>query len=84
MTGARFDYSRNMRGIKRTEDNSDMVTALIRYWKSRRKRGSDDVYHAKVGRNRRTSGKADWAGLYRRPRRVAKWGRGWPPHNQCV
>ncbi|AVF26388.1 phage minor structural protein [Paenibacillus larvae subsp. larvae] len=29
VTGARFDYGRNMRGIKRTEDSSDMVTALI-------------------------------------------------------
>ncbi|MDT2288990.1 hypothetical protein P7H17_27045 [Paenibacillus larvae] len=29
----------------------------------------------KLGRNRRTSGKADWARLYRRPDALQKWGR---------
>ncbi|MDT2193412.1 hypothetical protein [Paenibacillus larvae] len=47
-----------------------------RYWKSRRKRGSDDVYHAKKwDETDEHPAKADWAGLYRRLERVAKWGR---------
>ncbi|MDT2288919.1 phage tail spike protein [Paenibacillus larvae] len=41
VTGARFDYYRNMRGIKRTEDSSDMVTALIGIGKADENGGLD-------------------------------------------
>ncbi|MDT2240720.1 phage tail spike protein [Paenibacillus larvae] len=75
VTGARFDYGRNMRGIKRTEDSSDMVTALIGIGKADENGVRMTFTTQKWDETDRHPAKADWAGLYRRPRRVAKVGR---------
>ncbi|MDT2262243.1 hypothetical protein P7H06_25935 [Paenibacillus larvae] len=66
---------RNMRGIKRfSEDSSDMVTALIGIGKADENGVRMTFTTQKWDETDEHLGKADWAGLYRRPRRVAKVG----------